>query len=225
MSTVEQKVPALLPGQRLTRDEFLRRWEALPDLKHAELVGGVVYMPSPVRLEHGDQDSLVSGWLNAYMFFTPGCKASINATWFMLSDAPQPDDTLRILPEFGGKSNDDGRYGIGAPELLVEVSLSSADFDLHEKLDLYQKAGVQEYVIVLVEANEVRWHRLVAGAYELLPPSEDGVLRSVVFPGLWLNPGALLAQDIRQLWATLQQGVQTPEHTAFVALLASRRSQ
>ena len=224
MSTVEQRVPPLLPGQRLTRDEFLRRWEAMPELKLAELVGGIVYMPSPLSLEHGETDGLFGGWLFLYRAATPGCMNGNNTTWLLLQDAPQPDLHLRILPEYGGRSRVERRYGSGAPELLLEVSLSRAHYDLHEKLDLYRAAGVQEYLVILPEEQEVRWHRLVGDAYELLPADADGVLRSVVFPGLWLNVPAALADDAAQLIATLNQGLASPEHAAFVAQLAARRA-
>jgi Uma2 family endonuclease len=223
MPTIEEKVLQLYPGQRLTRDEFLRRWESMPDLKKAELIGGIVFMPSPVTLEHGDVDNLVGGILSAYSAATPGCRPSDNATWFMLGDAPQPDKLLRILPEFAGNTRRQGRYGIGAPEFLAEVSLSSADHDLHEKLDLYQAARVQEYVAVLVESREVRWHRLVNGEFTLLAASAEGVYRSQVFPGLRIHAPALLACDAVQVYATLNEGLKSDEHAAFIKLLDMRR--
>src|SRR5205823_179022 len=113
MATVEEKVLPLYPGQRLPREEFLRRWEALPDLKFAELIGGMVYMPSPLSLEHGWMDSRVATWLGVYVAATPGCESASNATWLLMTDAPQPDQALQILPEYGGKSRVQGRYGLG----------------------------------------------------------------------------------------------------------------
>src|SRR5277367_5684370 len=122
MSTVEQSVVQLIPGQRLSQDEFLRRWEAMPNLRFAELIGGIVYMPSPLSLEHGESDSMTDGWLFNYSVATPGCNSGQNCTWLLLKDAPQPDLHLRILPDYGGKSSVQGRFGLGAPELFVEVS-------------------------------------------------------------------------------------------------------
>jgi Uma2 family endonuclease len=222
MSTVEQKVLPLYPGQRLKRDEFLRRWEALPELKFAELIGGMVYMSSPVSADHGDVDVNLGGWVAVYAASTPVCRANSNSTWLMLGDLPQPDDSLRILTELGGHSRREGRYYAGAPELIGEVSLSSECYDLHEKLNLYQAAGVDEYLAVLLASREVRWHRLVSGVYEVMPPSPDGVFRSQVFPGLWLHPAALLEGDMPHVLATLQQGLQSPEHAAFVRRLQLR---
>jgi len=216
MSTVEQKVLPLYPGQRLTRDEFLRRWEAMPQLKFAELIGGIVYMPSPLSTEHGDTDFNVATWLGTYAVLTPVCRGNDNSTWLMLEDSPQPDKSLRILTEYGGHSRPQGKYLSGAPEFLSEVSLTSESYDLNEKLNLYQAAGVDEYLAVLLESREIRWRRLVDGVYELMPASADGVLRSQVFPGLWLQPAALLAGDMALVLATLQQGLQSPEHAAFV---------
>jgi Uma2 family endonuclease len=223
MSTAERAVPPLAAGDRLSREEFLHRWEAMPGVKKAELIGGIVYMPSPLRREHAVMDNRVGAWLANYAASTPGCEAASNATWLMIDDAPQPDNNLRILPEFGGKSELPGRYTQGAPEFLAEICLTSAAYDLHQKLELYQEAGVDEYLAVLLHEQEVRWHRLVGGVYQLLPLSADGMLRSVVFPGLWLNPTALLAGNMTQVLATLNQGLNSPEHAAFIARLSASR--
>src|SRR5215831_8684743 len=111
MSTVEQKDLPLVPGDFLSRDEFLRRWEAMPQVKRAELIQGVVYMPSPVSWQHGGTENDVGTWLGVYKAATPDCAGAHNATWLIAQDsAPQPDLSLRILPEFGGQSWDDGDY-------------------------------------------------------------------------------------------------------------------
>ena len=220
MSTVEQEVPLLVAGQRLTRDEFLRRWDAMPKLKYAELIGGVVYMPSPLSRDHGVPDLRIAGLLSYYAAFTPGCEAGCNTTWLMQEDSPQPDTYLRVLPEHGGQSETPGLYPQGAPEFLAETCLSSAARDLHEKYDLYQAAGVREYLAFLVQEQEVRWHRLVSGVFQVAAADADGVLRSAVFPGLWLDPQALLAGDMARVFTVLTQGLNTPEHAAFVARLA-----
>ncbi len=209
----------LIAGQRLKRDEFLRRWEALPEVKHAELIGGVVYMPSPISLNHGSHDGLAITWLTNYAVRTPGCDAGSSRTWLMLEDAPQPDADMRILPEYGGQSWAEGLYGAGAPELAAEVSLSSASYDLGPKMELYRRAGVREYVAVLLGERRVVWYRLVDGKYVPLQADADGLLRSVVFPGLWLDPGALLALNGARILDVLDLGLRSPEHQYFVQLL------
>ncbi len=221
--TQTEGVPPLVAGDCLTQAEFIRRYEAMPHLKKAELIGGVVYMPSPVSIEHGEADSPIAGWLFLYVAHTPGCKSGINATWLMLADAPQPDSHLRILPEYGGQSDVTGKYASGAPELVVEVSHSSTSYDLHQKRDLYLAAGVQEYLVVLLEQREVRWLRRVAGTFEPLPADGQGIIRSVAFPGLWLNAPALLRGDVAEMLTTLNQGLQSPEHGEFVSHLERRR--
>ena len=217
MSTVDQEIPLLVRGDKLTRDEFLRRWEAMPDLKFAELIGGIVYMPSPLSRDHGVSDNRVGCWLGHYAAFSPGCESGNNATWLMEEDSPQPDVYLRILPARGGQSSDHGLYVQGALEFLAEICLSSTAYDLHQKLDLYQTAGVREYLAVLMRENEVRWHRLTDGAFKVAAPDADGVLRSTVFPGLWLNVEALLAADVARVLNVLSQGLNTAEHAEFVA--------
>ena len=224
MTTAEQAPEPLIAGDRLTREEFLRRWEAMPGLKRAELIGGVVYMSSPLQRKHSVMEHSLSGWLSVYEAATPGCEGANNATWLMLEDAPQPDTDLRVLPEYGGQSGMKGPYSQGAPEFLAEVCLSSTSYDLHQKLELYRAAGVKEYLAVLLNSNEVRWHRLVANDYQVLPTDADGVIRSRVFPGLWLQVDALLADDMPKLLETLQRGLQSPEHAEFVELLKRRRS-
>ena len=224
MATVEEAVPELIPGDFLSRDEFLRRWEAMPHVKRAELIHGVVYMPSPVSTLHGDTEHHVGTWLGVYEVATPGCRGSNNATWFMGEETPQPDLSLRILPEFGGQSRMQGRYASGAPEFLAEVCISSTAYDLHQKLEVYEEARVQEYLAVLMREREVRWHRLVAGHFEVLPAPADGIYRSSAFPGLWLDALALLAGDLARVLTVLQQGLSSPEHAAFVEQLARRRA-
>lgn len=224
MATVEQKVPPLAAGDNLTRQEFLRRWEAHPEIKWAELIGSIVYMPSPLSGEHGDHDNHVSLWLGTYAAYTPGTKASNNATTLMLEDAPQPDVSLRIIPSAGGRTSIVDKLLAGALELIAEICRSSAAYDLHQKLELYQEAGVTEYVAVLLFERQIRWFRLHKGKYQLLQMPTDGIWRSQVFPGLWLNNMAMLSEDMPNVLATLQKGLQSAEHQAFVAQLQKKMS-
>lgn len=219
----EREVPPLVRGDFLSRDEFLRRWEAMPHVKRAELIRGVVYMPSPVSTQHGDTEHHVGVWLGFYELATPGCRGSNNITWLMGEEVPQPDLCLRILPEYGGQSHMEGRYAAGAPEFLAEVCISSTAYDLHQKLQVYQEAGVREYLAVLMREREVRWHQLTAGRFEIVPAPADGVYRSASLPGLWLDAGALLAGELPRLIAVLQDGLRSPEHQQFVEQLAARR--
>lgn len=220
---IEQRVAPLRMGDKLTRAEFLRRWEADPDIKLAELIGGIVYMPSPVSVDHGDMDGDVGGWLSAYKAATPGTASGRNTTSFMLDDTPQPDLNLRLLMEVGGSSWVQDRYLHGKPELLAEVAASSASYDLHQKYDLYQAAGIPEYLVVVVFEREIRWHVLVDGRYEILPADADGLWRSRIFPGLWLDGQALLEGNLRQVLDRLQDGLGSLEHARFVAEIAARR--
>ena len=219
MSSMRTLVPQLLPGQRLTRDEFLCRWEALPELKNAELIDGIVYMSSPVSNRHSTFDFLIHGWLFGYVAATRGCQAGSNGTWLMAESAPQPDSHLRILPEHGGQSKIEGNYCAGAPELIVEVCASSATHDFGPKLALYQRAGVREYITLSLEPKEVVWRELAGGGYVPLAPGNDGTLRSRVFPGLWLDPEALLAGDAARMLERLRVGLESSEHAEFIASL------
>jgi hypothetical protein len=111
-SPLPQRVPELRAGDRLTRPEFERRYAAMPHVKKAELIEGVVYMPPPVsHEEHGRPHFHVIAWLGLYESATPGVEGSDNATVRLdLDNEPQPDGFLRIRPEFGGQSHESGKY-------------------------------------------------------------------------------------------------------------------
>jgi Uma2 family endonuclease len=221
-ASVDGQILPLEHGDRLSRAEFERRYDAMPNLKKAELIEGVVYMPSPVRLQsHGRPHAHLITWLGVYEAGTPGVQTADNSTARLdLDNEPQPDGVLFIAPERGGQarlSADD--YLEAAPELVGEVSASSASYDLHAKLHVYRRNEVREYVVWRVLERAVDWFVLRAGQYERLPPDADGILRSRIFPGLWLDPAALVRTDLAAVLAVLQQGLASPEHAAFVARL------
>jgi hypothetical protein len=214
--------PPLRDGDRLTCDEFMRRWEAMPDLKHAELIDGIVYMSSPLSRKHSDFHSPLAGWLSVYAAYTPGCRSGLEGTWIMgPRDVPQPDLTLRILQDFGGQSHDEGEYSGGAPEFIAEVALTSRTRDLGAKLRLYERMGVCEYLVAVVSQSKLIWHERTSSAFQTIDPDADGILRSRRFPGLWLDTAALKSFDQRRVLTVLQQGLATAEHAAFVARLAA----
>ena len=217
-------LPRLEPGDHLSRAEFERRYAARPDIPKAELIEGVVYMPSPARYKkHGRKNRHVSTWLGIYEIETPGVEGADNCSVRLdLDNEPQPDHFLLIAPEHGGKSrSSDDDYVEGAPELVVEVTASSANYDLHSKKNAYRRNGVLEYVVVLTEDQRVIWFRLSEGQFVEISPDSSGVFRSEVFPGLWLDGSALLVGDLARIKAVLQRGFATPEHTAFVQKLQS----
>ncbi len=214
-------VPELRAGDRLTRAEFERRYEAMPHVKKAELIEGVVYMPSPVsHMNHGGPHFNVIAWLGVYQSATPGAEGSDNPTVRLdLENEPQPDAFLRIRPEFGGQSRDSGGYVGGAPELIAEVAASSVSYDLHDKLRAYQRNGVLEYVVWRVEDRAIDWFVLREDRYVPLPLNSAGHFQSEVFPGLWLDPAAMIRGDLAAVMAVLQQGLASPEHADFVRRL------
>jgi Uma2 family endonuclease len=218
-------IPPLRQGDHLSDEEFLRRYEAMPEVKKAELIQGVVYMPSPVSMdEHGGPHFDFNTWLGYYRVFTPGTQGGDNTTIRLgPRNVPQPDTLLRILPECGGKTRTVDRYVIHGPELVAEVAASSVSFDLHEKLETYQEAGVQEYIVWRVEDAAIDWFVLQSGAYEKLVLAPAGRYESRVFPGLWLDPTALLRGDMQRVLAVLQEGIASAEHQAFVEKLKAAK--
>lgn len=219
-------IPRLESGDRLSRDEFRRRYEAMPGVK-AELIEGIVHMASPVRWDgHGFETSLIVTWLTMYYGGTPGVFPADNATTRLnTNNEPQPDGLLFIHPRNGGQTKLVDGYIEGAPELAVEVASSSVSIDVHAKLRAYQKAGVREYVIWRTQDGEVDWLALdESGAFVPRPRDADGVCRSGTLPGLWLDVPALLAGDILRVVETLNRGLATPDHAAFVERLAAHAS-
>jgi len=213
-----RRIPPLCSGDHLTRDEFERRYQAMPEVNKAELVEGVVYMPSPVSAEdHGEPHFDLITWLGVYRAQTPCVRGGDNSTLRLdLDNEPQPDGYLRLLPECGGQSRLVDGYVTGAPELIVEIAASSASYDLHEKLNAYRRNGVREYVVWRVWDAAVDWFVLRGGRFEPLPLA-DGIYRSEVLPGLWLDPAAVVRGDLAEVLRVLQHGLASPEHVALVA--------
>ena len=215
--------PTLRHGDRMSQPEFHRAYEQTPEHVKAELIEGVVHMASPLGLEHGRRHLHLGSVLTLYEGATPGVQAVDNATVILSGlDEPQPDLSLRVLPEFGGQTRNQDKYIAGAPELIVEVADSSRAIDLHAKRRAYARHGGVEYLVVDLEESRLHWIDLRAD--EDLTADPDGVCRMRTFPGLWIDGSALFAYDIARLTATLNAGLATPEHTMFVATLAARRS-
>lgn len=217
---------ALHNGDRLTRDEFERRYAAMPGLKIAELIDGIVYIPSPPSSEHAEAHFNLVGWLACYRAATPGIEGGNNGSLRLdLDNEPQPDASLRILETSGGQSRVDGDgYLTGAPELVAEVAFSSVSINLHAKLDAYRRNRVREYVVWRVEDQAIDWFVLRRGRYRALPRTAAGLFQSEVLPGLWLDPEALIRDDLMTVFQVVQQGLATPEHVAFVAGLQQTAS-
>ncbi|OYD93926.1 hypothetical protein CDG76_18345 [Nostoc sp. 'Peltigera membranacea cyanobiont' 210A] len=218
-------IPPLENGDKLTRYEFERRYNATPNLKKAELTEGIVYiMPAALRFRsHGQPHGWILTWLGTYEAATSGVALGVEPTVRLdLDNEPQPDAVLLIVPEAGGQtrlSEDD--YIEGAPELVVEIAASSAAIDLHGKKQAYRRNGVKEYIVWQVLDQKLTWFSLEQGEYLELVPDNEGILRSRVFPGLWLAATELLAGNMQGVLKVLQAGLQSAEHEDFIQKLGS----
>jgi Uma2 family endonuclease len=212
-------------GDQLTQPEFHRRYEAYPEDVKYELIGGKVYMASPMRGPHGSFTSKLNLVLALYENGTPGVEASEGITAILGEKSePQPDLLLRIQQECGGQSSfDEEQYLRGAPELVAEVAHSTVALDMHGKRDDYLAAGVQEYVVLCVAEGEIHWHHFPSK--RKLKPDREGLYKSRVFPGLWLDGPALLERDSSRLIAAVQRGLDSPQHAEFVRMLRVRRGK
>jgi Uma2 family endonuclease len=230
---VSSQLPEILTlenGDRLSGQEFERRYAAMPDIKKAELIEGIVHLP-PAALRfrsHAQPHSLLTGWLSFYAALTPGVSTAIEPTTRLdPRNYPQPDVVLMIDPDRGGQaqlSKDD--YLEGPPELAIEISASSVSIDLGVKKKIYCKSGIKEYIVWRVFDRTLDYFYLKPGAdeYEAVCANAEGVIQSPTFPGLWLAPQALLAGNAAEMYAQLQAGLSTPEHKTFVVQLANYSS-
>jgi hypothetical protein len=215
----------LVEGQHLDQPTFHALYEMMPPGTRAELINGVVFMPSPVGPAHGRAHVPVIVWLDYYAENTPGVEVLDNTTTILgWKSEAQPDAMLRILPDWGGRTRDEEGIIRGAPELVVEVSKATRYVDLGPKLADYEQAGVLEYVVRALDPDEVVWFDQNQGVLDRRVIPSDGIYRSAVFPGLWLDLPALVNGNRRRLRTALDLGCATPEHAAFVARLAEQRN-
>ena len=213
--------PPLENGARLTPREFLRRYEAMPEVKKAELIEGVVYMPPPVSSDHSKPDSLIQTWLGTYAAMTPGVECFTNTTVLLgPRNTPQPDACLCLKPGGGGQTHfNEKKYLVGAPELIAEVAATSASLDLGDKLEAYAVAGVREYVVWRTLEAGFDWFTLEDADYLAVKPDARGLIRSRVFHGLVLDVNALLAMKSATVLTVLRRGMASAAHRTFAASL------
>jgi hypothetical protein len=227
MIAAPRKLPPLESGDRLTAAEFERRYHAMPNVKKAELIDGEVHMPSPVSWNnHGSPHLDACVWLGTYKVHTPGVDAGDNATVRLDNkNQPQPDLTLIVLPEYGGRTEfDDKGYLEGAPELVFEVSASTESIDMNKKWQMYRRVGVLEYVVWRVYDEAIDWFSFGSGASDrIVADPADGLLKSRVFSGLWLDATALVQRDLAKAIASLMLGIQSEAHAEFARALVSRK--
>jgi len=226
----EQGFPWFENGERMDRKMFHERYLRTPEGYKAELIGGIVYvMASPLRIRHGRSDFDLTGWMFLYRASTPGTVGQANTTTILGDDSePQPDSALLIRPDHGGQTRDgegEDDYTYGPPELIVEVAVSSRAIDLNGKYLDYERAGVLEYVVADARNQAIHWFARQGNRFVPLEPSEDGLYRSRVFPGLWLDAEAFFRRDSAALLAALARGLASPEHAAFVAELQRRKAE
>jgi Uma2 family endonuclease len=222
----EKRIPPLHSGDRLTAEEFDRRYAATPEKFKAELIKGVVYVASPVTYEeHGGPHFDIIAWLGMYRVATPGIRGGDNTTVRLPGNRPQPDACLFIDPLSGGRVAIVDRYIVGGPECIAEIAATSESYDLGDKLDVYRQFGVKEYIVWRVFDEAIDWFVLRGDKYERLPVSDDGIYRSETLPGLWLDAPALLHGDMERVSHVAQQGIVDAIHADFVRTPQEKAAQ
>jgi Uma2 family endonuclease len=208
-------------GARLTSREFLRRYEATPEVKKAELIQGIVYMPPPVSTDHSQPDSLIQTWLGTYAAMTPGVQCFTNTTVLLgPRNTPQPDACLCLRPGRGGQTRfNEKKYLVGPPELIVEIAATSASLDLGDKLEAYAVAGVREYLVWRTLEAGFDWFMLEDAEYLAIKSDSRGLIHSRIFPGLVVDVKALLAMNAKKVLEVLRRGFASAAHKTFAARL------
>ena len=221
----DSRIAPLESGDRLNRHEFERRYNAMPSVKKAELIEGVVYVASPLRFEsHAEPHGLLIIWLGTYKVGTPSIKLGIEPTVRLDQDnEPQPDGVLLIPESAGGQSTlSEDDYIEGAPELVAEIAATSVANDLHDKKKAYRRNGVHEYIVWQIFENQLDWFSLQQSEYVPLAADGNGIVRSLVFPGLWLSVPDLLTGNMTRVLSVLQEGLNSAEHAEFVQGLSGQ---
>jgi Uma2 family endonuclease len=205
-------------GDRMDQATFHKLYETLPDGCRAELISGVVYFKMPTPSEHGRPQRRVVGWLDFYVSHTPGVDSlDASTNKFDPQSEPEPDACLYLDAACGGRTYyDEKDYLIGPPELVVEVAYSTRGLDLGDKKSDYERAGVLEYIVVLPKDRKVTWFVRRKQSLTAIPPAVDGLFRSAVFPGLWMDPAGVFDRGGGRLYESLRKGLASPEHAAFV---------
>jgi Uma2 family endonuclease len=215
----KSQLPVLEAGDQLDQPTFHERYKAMPEGVRAELIGGVVIMPSPLRVNHGTLHFKLGTWLTLFEAATPGTHAADNATDILgRNSEPQPD-ALIFLDGGQARVNDEG-YLSGAAEFVAEIASSSISYDLHSKKADYERYGVKEYLVLSVFDQKAFWFVREGEKFVEMPAGADGIHRSRVLPGLWLDAAAMFREDLKRIHEVLNLGLQTPEHAAFVAARA-----
>jgi Uma2 family endonuclease len=205
MTTRTDELVSLEHGDHMTREEFHRRYLARPDIKKAELIDGVVYVPSPLRGDyHGEPHGLVMFWLGYHVMLVPELRCMDNTTLLLDGRVEAQPDAMLWRPESGGPYLNDDGYVEGAPQLIVEVAASSVSYDLHQKKEAYRRNGVGEYVVWRVLDGAIDWFRLRDGQYVLIEPDAEDIIESEQFPGLRLHVPSMLAGDRAALIAHMR---------------------
>ncbi len=217
-------VPPFQSGDEMDQPTFHALYETAPSGFRAELVGGIVYMPSPVSRPHAAPHGILSTWLGVYCSETDGTEFLPDATMIMSNDdEPQPDLSLIVSPDIGGQTSVSAKqYLVGAPELAIEVAHSTASTDLHSKKRSYERYGVRDYIVVVTKSQTVYWFTRRGAKFAALAADRYGIFKSRVFPGLWLDPSALFERSPKRLLATLRLGLATSEHARFAAKLQAK---
>lgn len=179
----------------LTRAEFERRWDSHPEIKKAELIDGMVYLEMTVSRTHGEAHGRLMTILGPYAATTNNVEVLVEVTVRLGNDDLQPDIAMRRIDGGGSRVSTDDCIE-GPPELCIEVAVSSASYDLHQKKEAYRRGRVPEYLVWQVFERRIDWWVLDGDDYAPVVPGANGILESRVFPGLRVDTRAMLAGEM-----------------------------
>jgi Uma2 family endonuclease len=204
MGTAKSLAPLLENGAVMMREEFHAAYGECEGLERVELIEGVVYLPSPIKVEtHGEPQLLMLVWLRTYARGRPGILV-VGPVTVLLDDMNEPEPDAMLLRTTPGWQSPDG-YVAKAPELVVEIAASTRSRDLNQKKRAYERNGVKEYVVWRTLEGAIDWFELVDGSFVPKAAQSNGVIASTEFPGLVLDVAAALERDEEKVQAALDR--------------------
>lgn len=158
--------------------------------------------------------------INEYRVRTVGLYACINVGVKLGDVFVNPDFMVMIGKGHHNQCKPDfeNDYFVGPPNFIMDIHNDLNSEFIQERKQLYEKSGVQEYVIVHENLEWVEWNRLEKGKlfkkkkFQEVQPDENGIIKSSSLPGLWIPINALKKRNNWAVMACIDQGLTRRGH-------------
>ena len=162
-------------GARFDQETFHRLYENTPEQFKAELIGGIVSVLPRGSPAHGSYAAMLCGVVGLYESKLPIIDSFASITLILGTDS-EPHADLAV--HFDGRVSDDDDYVRVPPDFVAEVAYTPDDIELHAKKHDYERHGVREYMVLILDPVDLIWFALGPdGRYEQVVPDEHSVIR------------------------------------------------